>query len=546
MDSGNGSNASVIRIDNYNPVDDPLKITNLDLEIIEPLRQSLKESKATISHVMLILMGSTRQELFPLMPGSDMHQMTLRSHDEDERDGINEKLSLLTPNGERITGRFSNFTNANGSSYESAHQTFNYMSDNDMGGINVVGALSGSSLSFKTFVGSYCGVWPLPVDSMEEADSQLYQPCLSHIFGLFNNSTEAVETAAGARDHTVDLLERKWRPVYLQSIGDDFDRQEQINRQIGFSETVVKATVEQDPDFDEEEINYFGYPERVIKPDLKRIIQEAQDQKQRLFLSHYTSMTHHPWKTPDDFHMVGYMCHSMLHDHYDFNAYLNAVRFQDAWVGEIMDLLEDTGIANETLIVLAGDHGQAFKEDTSVTGTFENGHISNFRVPIVFRHPQLPRVQVNANATFMSILPTILDLLINTGSLNERNIRTASDLVQDYEGQSMIRPYIAEKNGRRLWNWGIINSGGGMISVTSADAPWRLIMPLEKTLQYSFTDLQHDSLELDPLESWRIEDLSTAVQLRYGEGAAAWVVEAEKVTRWWVDERKQLWKYKST
>lgn len=37
------------------------------------------------------------------------------------------------------------------------------------------------------------------------------------------------------------------------------------------------------------------------------------------------------------------------------NKYLNAVRYVDTWLGEMMKALDDSGIANETLVVLVGD-----------------------------------------------------------------------------------------------------------------------------------------------------------------------------------------------
>lgn len=45
----------------------------------------------------------------------------------------------------------------------------------------------------------------------------------------------------------------------------------------------------------------------------------------------------------------------MAKSHEDMNSYLNAVRYVDTWLGEIMKLLDETGIANETLVVLVGD-----------------------------------------------------------------------------------------------------------------------------------------------------------------------------------------------
>lgn len=37
------------------------------------------------------------------------------------------------------------------------------------------------------------------------------------------------------------------------------------------------------------------------------------------------------------------------------NDYLNTVRYVDDWLGEILGLLDEAGIANSTLVVIIGD-----------------------------------------------------------------------------------------------------------------------------------------------------------------------------------------------
>lgn len=41
--------------------------------------------------------------------------------------------------------------------------------------------------------------------------------------------------------------------------------------------------------------------------------------------------------------------------HEDINKYLNAVRYVDTWLGDMMKVLDEAGIANETLVVFVGD-----------------------------------------------------------------------------------------------------------------------------------------------------------------------------------------------
>jgi hypothetical protein len=185
----------------------------------------------------------------------------------------------------------------------------------------------------------------------------------------------------------------------------------------------------------------------------------------------------------------------------------------------------------------------AFREDDATFTTFENGHISNFKVPLIFRHPNLPRVQIAANATSISIIPTILDLLISTGSFDGDDTEAANHLIQQYQGQSLLRQYETNRNGRQAWNIGVINAGGALLSVASAAVPWRLVMPLCKTAQFRFTALDSDPAEKEPLEEWSMEALVEKVRRRYGSEASIWLTEAESIGRWWYYEKRKVWKY---
>lgn len=49
------------------------------------------------------------------------------------------------------------------------------------------------------------------------------------------------------------------------------------------------------------------------------------------------------------------MGHKGWQVHNDINDYLNTIKYGDVWLAEIMDMLEDTGVANETLVVVIGD-----------------------------------------------------------------------------------------------------------------------------------------------------------------------------------------------
>ncbi|OQD82674.1 hypothetical protein PENANT_c020G07053 [Penicillium antarcticum] len=530
----------------YSAMDDPLRITNLDYEMIEPLTRALKDHEIPITHVVLVLMESARKDIFPFRAGSHLHEEILSSwntQDPGILQRVNEKLSNLTPVAEKLTGQSGGFMKSQNSSR--SHDTqWKDTAAAGMGGINIDGILTGSTLSFKSAIVNYCGMGPLPVDFMDEVKAKTYQPCIMQVFDMFNqvkeNATTKDPSLHGSHGGLKSMHDRNWTSVFLQSITGLYDEQDQLNEKMGFEKSIYREQIEEEgakhfhPGM--EEINYFGYPEYEVYPYLRDVVSQTIQKDERLFLSHFTSTTHHPWGTPKDYLVEKYFSDDgLVAKHEEMNQYLNAVRYVDAWLGDMMKVLDEFEIANET--------GQAFNEDAPVSGTYENGHISNFRIPLLFRHPLLPKLQITANATSMSVVPTILDLLVNTGSLNEMDSNAALDLMNEYEGQSLIRPYQATHNGRQAWNFGIINPGGTMLSVGSAAVPYRLILPLNPDFEYFFSNMDIDPNELAPLRGWSLEELTPRVKRLHGGNAGKWLVDAEKVGKYWVEEQKRRWNY---
>ncbi|CAG8945350.1 unnamed protein product [Penicillium salamii] len=536
----------------YNPSQDPMRISNLDLEPLAPLQEALKDHAIPINHIVFVFLESGRKDLFPLKNTSRLYSQirdTYEIYGEEDEADLHDKLSQITPIAEMLTGEESGF----GMSVDSTNP--------GLGGLSFDGILSGSSLSAKSRLVNYCGLGPLPVDFMHENDIIPYQPCLMHILDLFNKR----KGLAPSENSTSDPLEREWEAIYAQSVTGEFQEQTRLIDLLGFNQSLYSEDIDMENStyFHEgmEKINYFGYAETEARPYIKDMIDETLRQNKRLFLSHFTSTTHHPWGTPEGFTREEYFGenHKSQHEHMD--GFLNANRFVDTWLGDLMKLLNDAGIADETLTVFVGDQyvssnlpthpttsnpssGQAFSEDCPTTGTYHNPHISNFRVPLLFHHPLLPRMHLNVNGSAVSILPTILDLLINTNSLNQDDTEIALDLINEYEGQSLIRPYRTSHNGREAWNMGVINAGGSMLSVGSAAVPWRLNLPLNNDFEYRFTHLDKDPYELDPITGWTMSALAAEVHSRHGPEAFEWAQKAEKVGLWWVMERKKLWNYR--
>ncbi len=87
------------------------------------------------------------------------------------------------------------------------------------------------------------------------------------------------------------------------------------------------------------------------------------------------------------------------------------IAFVDSLVGRLLQRLEDLGIAEETAVVLVGDHGESLGDHGEAThGYFI--YDSSVHVPLIVRAPGAPRgVRVKAQVRTIDIAPTVLDLL---------------------------------------------------------------------------------------------------------------------------------------
>lgn len=540
----------------YDPTCDPLKVSHLEQPVLEDLVAGIKAHNPSIKHVLQITMESTRKDMFPFRKDSHVYDTVLSSYGSDAHAAapeVDKKLGSLTPVSSLLTGEsvgFGDHAPRDGKSWMSRFE------NSTLGGINVQGALTASAFTLKSLVSSHCGVQPLPVDFTEEVHGQIYQPCMPHITDLFNEAPEHKESSSGSKVASrSDYRSWPWESWLVQSITDQYDSQDILDEQMGFKNVILKETIKNPSSKHyppkEPECNYFGFPEPETLPYMRDLFLGAQEK--RLFISHVTSTTHHPFATPESWNETeSYLAHRRWRTEDPFDNYLNTIKYQDEWLGQIFDLLEEVGAINETLVVLVGDHGLAFDTPDGSTSTFENGHISNFAIPLVFVHPQLPRIQLQTKAQPTSIIPTVLDLLLQTNSLNASQANAAGRLIHRYQGQSLIRDTspsrsanVSSAKHQEDWHFSVINPGGSMMSIGSSASPYRLIMPLCSTASLRFTDSSVDPLEQKPIEAWTMKELVKKMKKKHGgrKEAIEWAKLAERLGRWWFWEQRERWSY---
>lgn len=115
-------------------------------------------------------------------------------------------------------------------------------------------------------------------------------------------------------------------------------------------------------------------------------------------------------------------------------AYLACVSFVDEKIGEILDVLDDEGLTDETLVVLTGDHGYQLGEH----GLWFKNYLyrESVRIPLIIADPRRPATHgrhCEALVEQPDLFPTLTDLL-------------DFEVAQQLEGTSLA-PLLVDPNG---------------------------------------------------------------------------------------------------
>jgi arylsulfatase A-like enzyme len=91
--------------------------------------------------------------------------------------------------------------------------------------------------------------------------------------------------------------------------------------------------------------------------------------------------------------------------------YRGEITYTDAHLGRVIEAIDSRGLADNTLVIVTGDHGESFGENSQWFHS-HSLHNSAIQVPLIMRMPgRLPVAEVMLPVSSIDIKPTILDLL---------------------------------------------------------------------------------------------------------------------------------------
>lgn len=124
---------------------------------------------------------------------------------------------------------------------------------------------------------------------------------------------------------------------------------------------------------------------------------------QRFFATYMPVAGHHPYATP---------AAGPFHDLGELGAYKNALHYGDESLGDLVSGLAARRLLDNTLLVIFGDHGEAFGQHDGNFGHTLFVYDENVRVPLVVVLPRATDgIRVDRVVSTLDIAPTVLDLL---------------------------------------------------------------------------------------------------------------------------------------
>jgi phosphoglycerol transferase MdoB-like AlkP superfamily enzyme len=181
----------------------------------------------------------------------------------------------------------------------------------------------------------------------------MYQHCLPQVFRHINSVTktedEILAIASGTRPEITDM----WETVHIEAASGAYDHEKDILEAAGFSTVLTGEDIESIRyDFGGE---LLGFDDETALEFLWKYVDNtiSREPRNRMYLGWMSTTTHTPFKVLPDWLTQNYQ--AFVNDHREWqstDAYLNAVRWTDDKVKEIILGFRERGIENETLFLM--------------------------------------------------------------------------------------------------------------------------------------------------------------------------------------------------
>jgi arylsulfatase A-like enzyme len=183
-----------------------------------------------------------------------------------------------------------------------------------------------------------------------------------------------------------------YQTAFFQSADGVFEARPRLVNKLGYQ------TFRAWEDIRGEVLGYFSSDDRSLKNPVQDWITQQVKDGQPFMATVLTSATHHPyskglglvkgWKYPKP-------------------RYKKLIKESDALLADLLNVLKDNHIYNNTIVIVLGDHGEGFNEH-GILQHDNNFYEEALKVPFVMRGPGVRPHQEYGNTTLMDLPPSLL------------------------------------------------------------------------------------------------------------------------------------------
>ena len=238
-------------------------------------------------------------------------------------------------------------------------------------------------LSINAFYNSFCSAYALPDGAwISLAMPDFPVPCLSELLGKQGYRSAALHAG------------------YL-----GYAKQKRFMQKRGFSLLMDAETIKKPP-YDQGMGPWGAADERAMIRPLTEFA--AKDTANPFLALMFAFAPHHPYDMPDGFPELITAEPGMKKSQVRF---FNSLHYADQAFGEILTALEKRGVLKDSILIVFGDHGEAFYEHP---GNYNHPfyiYEENIHVPLMIWYEGVEAQKVERVTSHVDILPTVLDLL---------------------------------------------------------------------------------------------------------------------------------------
>ena len=158
-----------------------------------------------------------------------------------------------------------------------------------------------------------------------------------------------------------------------------------------------------------EPVSSWGVEDRCMVDDMVRLIHAQRETP--FFMMAWSQQTHHPYEPSPGTKQLSLIREPVGYQ-YDLDRYLNVLHETDAQLARLFAAVREDGLADNTLIVITGDHGQAFGYPHDSYAQGRTIYEEDVNVPLMLWFPPRFRAALRPSVigSHVDLAPTIADV----------------------------------------------------------------------------------------------------------------------------------------